>query len=158
MEPTKDRITPEQFYSESKWPEMKDKFDKSAFLFHYYDLCQFANDYAQHYRNVIKLTTADKERLAETVIQKEIGIKPGTSLLTPMDYGECVRCIMTAVSAEHERAQQELQAYRDIIKELLPLAEKTFDSIARHEVIYAPNKLYKEEVAEIIDKARKLIE
>lgn len=58
MEPTKDRITPEQFYSESKWPEMKDKFDKSAFLFHYYDLCQFANDYAQQelqaYRDIIK--------------------------------------------------------------------------------------------------------
>jgi hypothetical protein len=100
MEPTKDRITPEQFYSESKWPEMKDKFDKSALKFSHDDLCQFANDYAQ----------------------------------------------------------QELEAYRDIIKELLPMAEKTFDSIARHEVIYAPNKLYKEEVAEIIDKARKLID
>lgn len=58
-------MTPEQFYSESKWPEMKDKFHKTALLFHHYDLCQFAHDYAQ----------------------------------------------------------QELQAYRDIIKELLPLAE-----------------------------------
>lgn len=64
------------------------------------------------------MTTEDKERFAETVIQEEIGIKPGTSLLTPMDYGECVRCIMTALSTEHERAQQELQAYRDKLKEL----------------------------------------
>lgn len=64
-------MTPEQFYSESKWPEMKDKFHKTALLFHHYDLCQFAHDYAQ----------------------------------------------------------QELQAYRDIIKELLPIANQAVTSL-----------------------------
>lgn len=127
MEPTKDRITPEQFYSESKWPEMKDKFDKSALLFHYYDLCQFANDYAKHYRNVIKLTTEDKERIsidAEEYVSNLFGTDADGAWRrnAAKDY-------IAGATAEHERlekdqdyidlketigsAQQELQAYRD---------------------------------------------
>lgn len=89
-------MTPEQFYSESKWPEMKDKFHKTALLFHHYDLCQFAHDYAQ----------------------------------------------------------QELQAYRDIIKELLPLATGCvmfhISENAHHEFI--------DDMSAVIKKARKLID
>lgn len=130
MEPTKDRITPEQFYSESKWPEMKDKFDKSALKFSHDDLCQFANDYAKHYRNVIKLTTEDKERIsidAEEYVSNLFGTDADGAWRrnAAKDY-------IAGATAEHERlekdqdyidlketigsAQQELQAYRDKLK------------------------------------------
>jgi hypothetical protein len=158
-------MTPEQFYSESKWPEMKDKFDKSAFLFHYYDLCQFANDYAQHYRNVIKLTTEDKERIsidAEEYVSNLFGTDADGAWRrnAAKDY-------IAGATAEHERlekdqdyidlketigsAQQELQAYKDIIKELLPLAE--------HEIKMSTCIGYSyDKWKSTISKARKLID
>lgn len=45
----------------------------------------------------------------------------------------------------------------DIIKELLPLAERTFNSMARHEVIFTPDKMGNVQVAEVIDRARKTL-
>lgn len=45
----------------------------------------------------------------------------------------------------------------DIIRELLPLAEKTFNSMARHEVIFTPDKMGNVQVAEVIDRARKTL-
>ena len=44
------------------------------------------------------------ENTAEQIIENEIGLKPGRSLLTPMDYGECLRCIEKGITAEQERS------------------------------------------------------
>lgn len=42
-----EKETPEQFYARSRYPEMKDKFDKSAARFSYDDMMQFAEDYTE---------------------------------------------------------------------------------------------------------------
>lgn len=42
-----EKETPEQFYARSRYPEMKDKFDKSAARFSYDDMMQFADDYIE---------------------------------------------------------------------------------------------------------------
>lgn len=47
------------------------------------------------------------EKEAEAIIEKEIGLKPGRSLLTPMDYGEALRCIVAGIQAERPKAWNE---------------------------------------------------
>lgn len=42
-----EKETPEQFYARGRYPEMKDKFDKSAARFSYDDMMQFADDYTE---------------------------------------------------------------------------------------------------------------
>jgi hypothetical protein len=54
------------------------------------------------------------------------------------------------------KLQSELAAAKESLKELLPLSERSIEGMARHEIIYAPGKMNKVEVAEIIDRAKKL--
>lgn len=42
-----EKETPEQFYARGRYPEMKDKFDKSAARFSYDDMMQFADNYIE---------------------------------------------------------------------------------------------------------------
>lgn len=44
-------------------------------------------------------------KTAEEIIHEQIGIKPGAKPVTPMDHGECLRCM-------REFAAQEVEEYR----------------------------------------------
>ena len=55
-------MTPEEFYDSEKWPIVKDKFDKSANIFTWYDICQFGHDYAA------QQVAAERERIKKELL------------------------------------------------------------------------------------------
>lgn len=61
-------MTPEDYYKESGYPEMKDKRDKRIHQFGYYDLIDFAGRYYEKETLITGVTIKEQERKAQEIV------------------------------------------------------------------------------------------
>lgn len=80
--------------------------------------------------NIRKTMNNDQQirRQAEETILNQIGINPGAYKLTPMDYEEAIKCM---ISFHKEQYEKEIDVILSEIKERLHLSW-TFDESQRH--------------------------
>ena len=54
-------------------------------------------------------------KTAEEIIHEQIGIKPGAKPITPMDHGECLRCMREFAAQEVEEYKKQLKKDCDVL-------------------------------------------